>query len=133
MLICYSNPEDHPFIKDEEREYLRSEMGQLKRNKNLPPTPWIAILTSVPMMALVCAQIGHDWGFYIMVTDLPKYMADVLKVSIKDNGLYSSMPFFVMWIVSVSTGWLSDFLITRKCLTITAARKVFTGIGKYYY
>lgn len=32
-------------------------MGQLERDKNTPPTPWIAILTSVPMMALVCAQV----------------------------------------------------------------------------
>lgn len=117
-------------MKEEEREYLRAEMGQLQRNKNLPSTPWIAILTSIPMMALVCAQIGHDWGFYIMVTDLPKYMADVLKVSIKNNGFYSSMPFLTMWIVSVTTGWLSDYLITSKCLTITGARKWFTGIGK---
>lgn len=68
-------------MKDEEREYLRAEMGQLKRNKDLPPTPWIAILTSVPMMALVCAQIGHDWGFYIMVTDLPLYISGVLGVN----------------------------------------------------
>lgn len=105
-------------------------MGQLKRNADLPATPWIAILTSVPMMALVCAQIGHDWGFYIMVTDLPKYMNDVLHFSIKSNGLYSSLPYLVMWIVSVSTGFLSDFLIVGKYITITTARKVFTGVGK---
>lgn len=104
-------------------------MGQLKRNKDLPGTPWIKILTSVPMIALVCAQIGHDWGFYIMVTDLPKYMNDVLHFSIKDNGIYSSAPYFVMWVVSVSTGFLSDFLIVRKFISITTARKVFTGVG----
>lgn len=50
-------------------------MGSLARDKNIPPTPWRAILTSVPMMALVCAQIGHDFGFFIMATDLPKVAA----------------------------------------------------------
>ena len=47
-------------------------MGSLERDKSLPPTPWRLIFTSVPMIALVCAQIGHDFGFFIMVTDLPK-------------------------------------------------------------
>lgn len=128
-IICYSNPGSHPFISKEERQYLESELGQLKRTKNLPPTPWISILTSVPMIALVCAQIGHDWGFYIMVSDLPKYMSEVLHFSIKDNGLYSSMPYLVMWICSVSTGFLSDVLITRNIITITGARKIFTGVA----
>lgn len=130
ILLCYSSPEEHPFIKDEEREYLRTEMGQLKRNDDLPPTPWLAIITSVPMIALVFAQIGHDWGFYIMVSDLPKYMDEVLRLSIKNNGLFSSLPYLAMWIVSVSTGFLSDFLIVNKYITITIARKVFTAVGK---
>lgn len=65
-----------------------------------------------------------------MVSDLPKYMSEVLHFSIKDNGLYSSMPYLVMWICSVSTGFLSDVLITRNIITITGARKIFTGVGE---
>lgn len=66
-----------------------------------------------------------------MVTDLPKYMADVLRFSISQNGLYSSLPYLLMWIVSISTGFLSDWLIVRNYLSITNARKVFTAVGKY--
>lgn len=56
-ILCYSDPGSHPFISKEEREYLQAEIGQLKRNDDLPPTPWFAILTSVPMIALVFAQV----------------------------------------------------------------------------
>lgn len=66
------------------------------------------------------------------MSDLPKYMSDVLQFSIKDNGIYSSLPYLLMWIVSVSTGFLSDYLIVKKFLTITQARKVFTGVGMFY-
>jgi MFS transporter, ACS family, solute carrier family 17 (sodium-dependent inorganic phosphate cotransporter), other len=72
VLICYKDPESHPFITQKEKDYLQREMGSLARSKTLAPTPWAAILTNVPMMALVCAQIGHDFGFFIMATDLPK-------------------------------------------------------------
>ncbi|CAD6999510.1 unnamed protein product [Ceratitis capitata] len=102
-FLCYSDPTTHPFIKPSEKEYLTKHMGTIGRNKNLPPTPWGAILTSLPMWALISAQIGHDWGFYIMVTDLPKYMSDVMQFSIKANGLYSSLPYAMMWIFSLST------------------------------
>jgi MFS transporter, ACS family, solute carrier family 17 (sodium-dependent inorganic phosphate cotransporter), other len=52
ILICYKDPESHPFIKESEKDYLRREMGSLERDRSLPPTPWRAVFTSVPMMAL---------------------------------------------------------------------------------
>ncbi|XP_037911071.1 putative inorganic phosphate cotransporter isoform X2 [Hermetia illucens] len=128
-LICYSNPGSHPFIKDEEKEFLERELGVLKRDRNLPPVPWKAIITSAPMLALICAQIGHDWGFFIMVTDLPKYMSDVLNFPIKENGLFSALPYAVMWIVSITTGFLGDWMITKNIMGITMSRKVFTTIA----
>lgn len=62
-ILCYSDPGSHPFISKEEREFLQVEIGQLKRNDDLPPTPWFKILTSVPMIALVFAQVRivHSW------------------------------------------------------------------------
>ena len=74
FLICYKDPESHPFIKDSEKDYLKQELGTLQRSSNLPPTPWIAMLTSIPMIALIVAQIGHDFGYLIMATDLPKVL-----------------------------------------------------------
>lgn len=131
-LICYSDPESHPFIKDSEKVFLKQELGRLERDKNLPPTPWLAIITNAPMLALICAQIGHDWGFFIMVTDLPKYMSDVLHFSIKSNGLWSSLPYLVMWIVSITTGFLGDWLIKKRYISITNSRKLFTTIASVF-
>lgn len=81
------------------------------------------------MLALVCAQVGHDFGYFIMVTDLPKYMSDVLKFSIKENGLYSSLPYALMWIVSLSSGFLSDYLLAKGVISVTNSRKLFTSFA----
>lgn len=56
-LICYKDPESHPFISEQERNYLRSEIGQLKRQTDLPSTPWKSILTSAPVLAYAIAQV----------------------------------------------------------------------------
>lgn len=63
MLICYKDPASHPFISKEELNYLKTELGQLKRHDDLPPTPWIDILTSVPIIAFIIAQVKDDFQF----------------------------------------------------------------------
>lgn len=47
-------------------------------------TPWKYILSSAPVWGLIIAEIGHDWGLYTMVTDLPKYMSDVMHFNIAE-------------------------------------------------
>lgn len=64
-----------------------------------------------------------------MVTDLPKYMKDVLGFSVHNVGLYASLPYLLMWAVSVSSGVLADYLIHNDMVTVTQARKLFTAIG----
>ncbi|XP_017047798.2 sialin [Drosophila ficusphila] len=128
-VLCFSSPYTHPFIKPSEREFLAQEIPP--KDKNQPKTPWKAIFTNVPMYALISAQIGHDWGFYIMVSYLPKYMADVLRFSIKSNGLYSSLPYVTMWIMSLVSGCVADQMIKRNWMNTTNTRKVMTALAAF--
>lgn len=59
-------------------------------------------------------------------------MKDVLGYSVFDVGLYSSLPYIAMWIVSVTSGFLSDYLIARSLISITFARKMFTAIAAIF-
>lgn len=64
-----------------------------------------------------------------MVTDLPKYMKEILRFDVSTNGIWNSVPYAAMWIVSMSSGWLCDWLIQKGYMTITGARKFFTCFG----
>nr|CAD7456924.1 unnamed protein product [Timema tahoe] len=96
---------------------------------DMTPVPWRAILTSVPLWGLIVAQIGHDWGFFTMVTDLPKYMRDVMKFNIGQNGYLSALPYLIMWFVSLGSGCVADWMIAHNKLSVTSTRKVFTSIA----
>jgi hypothetical protein len=50
--------------------------------QDVPPIPWREIAKSVPLWGLVFAQIGYNWGFFTLLTDLPKYFKDVMKFSV---------------------------------------------------
>lgn len=105
----------------------------MERDKDQAPVPFRHIITSPAVIALIFAQLGHNFGFFIIVTDLPKYMNDVLKFSIKENGLYSSLPYVCMWVVAQTTGFISDWMIVNKHMSITNVRKLFTAIGMHTF
>ncbi|KAL6443630.1 hypothetical protein ACFW04_001629 [Cataglyphis niger] len=128
VLICYNNPYEHPFISEREKKYLHERMNEHTHTKP-PPVPWRHMLRSTPMWALIAAQVGHDWGFFTLVTDLPKYMSSVLHYSIKNNGLVSSLPYLIMWFCSIASSWLADWIITRGIMSRTNVRKLGTTIA----
>lgn len=128
VLICYNNPYEHPFISEREVKYLHERMNEHTHTKP-PPVPWRHMLSSTPVWALIAAQVGHDWGFFTMVTDLPKYMSSVLHYSIQGNGFVSSLPYLVMWFCSTASSWLADRIITKGIMSRTNVRKLGTTIA----
>ncbi|XP_072931562.1 putative inorganic phosphate cotransporter [Epargyreus clarus] len=130
-LLCYSTPNTHPYISDEEKKFLNANVDSLMSTKKqeMDPVPWKALLRSVPLWSLIIAGIGHDWGYFSMVTDLPKYMTDVLKFNIKSAGLLSALPYVAMWIASFFFGLLCDFCVKKKYHSIKNARKIYTTIA----
>ncbi|XP_062551404.1 sialin-like [Armigeres subalbatus] len=128
-IFGFDSPETHPFITDREKQLLMEKFSNARKRTDMGPIPWKRILTSLPFWALVAGQVGHDWGFYLIATDLPKYMKSILGLSVKDNGLISFFPFLSMWVFSVLTGWICDVQIRKKCISPTTARKFWTTIG----
>lgn len=74
-------------------------------------------------------QVGHGIGYFTVVTDLPKYMADVLKFNVKENGMYSSLPYVAMWICTLIFSVISDYCIKKKHIGITNSRKLYTTLA----
>ncbi|XP_046491031.1 putative inorganic phosphate cotransporter isoform X1 [Neodiprion pinetum] len=126
VLLCYNNPDVHPFITESEKNFLRKATNC---KKELVPTPWRHILTSVPVWAMVGAGIGHGFSHFTMMTDLPLYMSNVLNFSIQSNGFLSALPYLVMWIASIASSWVADWFIKTRKMSITNVRKFWTTVA----
>lgn len=48
------------------------------------PTPWRAILTSIPFWAILINHSGQNWGFFTLLTEIPSYMSSMLNFDMKD-------------------------------------------------
>ncbi|XP_037051081.1 putative inorganic phosphate cotransporter [Bradysia coprophila] len=128
-LFCSKDPESNRFISEKEKAYLQQEIGTLRRDVDLPLAPYRAILTSVPVWAIIISQTGIDFSFYVMTTDLPKYLSDVMRFDVEKNGLYSSLPQVLNFFSAMGFGVLSDICINRKILSVRNTRRYFTTAG----
>ncbi|KAL7294280.1 hypothetical protein TKK_0012295 [Trichogramma kaykai] len=128
IFFCYNSPEEHPFIMQQELDYLRESLKQQKSKKS-SSAPWASILKSKEVWAFVVALCGCDWAYFTVATDLPKYMSSVVKFSIEDNGYLSSLPYLSMWIGSFFCSWLLDKIVKKQCVSLTNARKGFAAIS----
>ncbi|XP_053959269.1 putative inorganic phosphate cotransporter [Anastrepha ludens] len=129
IIMCFSDPDSHPYIGDKEKEYLMTHMGRLGREHNLPRFPWGDVFTTKEIWVLILAQIAHDWGFYVMSSCFPKFLNDVLQLQILKTGIYSSIPFLLFWLFSLIFGFIADFIIKRNVNRATCARKWMTFIA----
>ncbi|KAI5652005.1 major facilitator superfamily domain-containing protein [Phthorimaea operculella] len=128
-ILCFSTPNTHPYISDEELKYLNEHVTSADTSSVRDPVPWKAIVRSVPVWALLFAAVGHDWGYYTMVTDLPKYMTDVLKFNIAATGTLTAIPYLAMWISSFIFGWVCDICVKRNWHSIKTGRIIHTTIA----
>lgn len=73
MVVVAETPEDDPHISPAELKYITES---LKKNSNskTPKVPWRDIVTSMPVWAIVCSHFSENWGFYTLLTLLPKFM-----------------------------------------------------------
>lgn len=47
-------------------------------------------MTSVPFMALTVAHCGQNWGFWMLLTEIPAYLNGILGMNMAEVGLSSA-------------------------------------------
>ena len=45
--------------------------------------PWCAMLSSVPLWAVLAAHVGYLWGYWVVVTCIPSYLNNLLDIGIQ--------------------------------------------------
>ncbi|XP_071959488.1 sialin-like [Antedon mediterranea] len=78
VFIIYETPDEDPFISSEEVEYLKSfDTENEKKNQNIS-VPWLSILQSSAVWAVVIVNVVDNFGFYFVVTEAPTFITEML-------------------------------------------------------
>ncbi|XP_030764406.1 sialin-like [Sitophilus oryzae] len=113
--------------------YLFSTENNSKITCNLEKLkmPWKAVFLSPAFLAILIAHTCSNWGWYMVLIELPLYMKSVLKFKISENAVLTALPFFCMWLFSMVLSKLLDSLRGRNKITTTTARKLATGCASF--
>ncbi|XP_034102873.1 putative inorganic phosphate cotransporter isoform X1 [Drosophila albomicans] len=130
LILVFEDPSVHPRIDEREKRYINDSLWGTDVVKS-PPIPFKSILKSLPFYAILFAHMGHNYGYETLMTELPTYMKQVLRFSLKSNGLLSSLPYLAMWLFSMFISVVADWMITSKRFSLTVTRKIINSIGQY--
>lgn len=75
--------------------------------------------------------MAQNYGYEFLMTELPTYMKQILRFSIKENGILSAVPYLGMWISSLLLSMIADWFITTNKFSITTTRKILNTIGQF--
>lgn len=123
-LWVYDLPGRHRHITQAEREYVQKSVTA--DASQAPRIPWLRLLAFRQVWGLCAAKFLSDSAWYFFIFWLPKYLADIRHLNIKQIGYYAWIPYAFAGAGSFAGGWLSSHLI-RRGLSIDASRKIALG------
>ncbi|KAF7825900.1 putative anion transporter 5 [Senna tora] len=123
------NPKENPelLLPIKGTQKLKVENGKLPMKNS--QIPWMKILTSLPVWAIVVNNFTFHYGLYVLMNWLPTYFELGLQISLHDMGSSKMMPYLNMFIFSNIGGVVADYLITKRIMFVTKTRKFLNTIG----
>ncbi|XP_069956844.1 sialin-like [Cherax quadricarinatus] len=128
FLVVSDTPLTDTRITQIERDYIFATLGDTK-DKKAPPVPWRSVVVSVPFWAILVSGMLNNWGFFILLTDLPLYMKQMLQLDINLNAVLSGMPYLGMFIFSFMVSVAGDKLRQNGTFSTQTVRKVANTIA----
>lgn len=125
LFTVFSIPQNHPFITEKELKYLDKKVPKKLDLK----VPWEAIMTSPVTYALISGQFGHNFLYFTILTVLPRHFKDILKLNIKSNVVYTTIPFICVWLSTMTSAYFADFFSNKGILSLLKVRKVWTFLS----
>ncbi len=129
LFVNKKLPAEHPWITDEERDYIISGQSTLdQKNPGRKGLTLKQILSYRESWAVIVSRFFLEPIWWLFVGWMPLYLADVYGFNVKEIGFFAWVPYVGAAIGSLSGGYFSGRLIS-KGNSVNKARKTAIVIG----
>ncbi|XP_014288919.1 putative inorganic phosphate cotransporter [Halyomorpha halys] len=133
FFMTYDNHTKCPegLLKESEKSKLDDYYNSIKKKEKVKffDMPWKYFATNLPVYALAVGLWGHCWGIFVMINNIPKFMASVLGFDVKSNGMYLGGAYLLMVLIAFASSAVVDWIEKKKLMSLTWNRIIFTTIG----
>jgi ACS family sodium-dependent inorganic phosphate cotransporter len=124
-LRIHNDPASDKRLSAEERALLPARRAT---GAGKDPVPWRTLFGAPAVWAIIASHFASNWALYFFLAWLPSYFKESLGLSIANAGLFSTVPWMVMFVAANSAGWISDALIKRGA-DVLVMRKIMQVAG----
>jgi ACS family glucarate transporter-like MFS transporter len=124
--VCTRNhPSEHPWVNKKEVAFITKDSEITTKKEK---APWKLFLKQRSFWAIAMGYFGTLWTIQFFIYWLPYYLQAARKMSFKDMGFYTSVPFIFLVIGVFVAGALSDWLL-KKGLSRFQSRNLVCVVG----
>lgn len=120
-----SSPADHPGVTAAERAEIE---GGVTPRSEADAVPWKALLSSLPVWAIIVAHFCNNWSLYVLLSWLPTFVNQGLGVDYDAVGWVTMIPHIASFVFLNVAGNIADRLIASG-MDVTRVRKLMQSIG----
>ena len=128
LIINKEGPKKHPWITEEERTNILSGQPEQELKTEDKGKSWGELLRVKKNWSVILGRFFLDPIWWMFVTFLPLYLADVFHLNIKEVAFSAWVPYVGAALGSIAGGWYSGWLINRGH-TVNYARKAAMLLG----
>lgn len=127
LFINKKGPKEHPWITDQERDYILTGQPECKVSNDAGKS-WGKLLGEKKNYAVILGRFFLDPIWWMFVTWLPIYLIEVFNLDIKQIAMSAWVPYVGAAIGSIAGGWFSGLLINHG-KSVNFARKAAMIVG----
>lgn len=121
LFINKALPAKHPWITEEEKEYILSDQHDDDLDSSILPT-WLEIMKQKQSWSVLASRFFLDPIWWLFVFWLPIYLTDRFGFNIKQIGLFAWVPYVGAAAGALFGGWIAGYWM-RNGWTVNKARK----------
>ena len=128
LIINKRKPNEHPWITDDERDFILSDNEKnSQKNEDEKSLSVAKILSFKESWGAISARFFIEPIWWLFVFWMPIYLADQYGFNVKEIGLYAWFPYVGAMIGSLFGGWYVKYLMKNN--TLDKSRKKVIAIG----
>jgi ACS family sodium-dependent inorganic phosphate cotransporter len=120
-----ATPAEHPLITPDELALIEADSGSGTSGNAVP---WKALLTSMPVWAIIVAHFCNNWSLYVLLSWMPTFVNKGLGVDYASVGWVTMIPSIASFFFLNAAGGIADKLIARG-MPVGRVRKLMQSIG----
>jgi len=97
--------------------------AEAEANGHAEPLPvWYKLLQNKAFLAIVVGHTCHNYGWFVLLSWLPRYLSSELGIPTRTVGYYAVVPYICMFVFDNVWGYLVDGWIAKGMRTVTARK-----------